>query len=33
MTKWEDFKKIKAISDRINEAKEKKENIVNVKHG
>ena len=31
LTRWEDFKEIKAISDRINEAKEKKENIV--KHG
>ena len=31
LTKWGDFKKIKAISDRINEAKEKKEN--NIKLG
>ena len=31
LTKWEDFEKMKAISDRINEVKEKKENIA--KHG
>ena len=31
LTKWENFEKVKKISDRINKTKEKKEN--NIKHG